>query len=246
VASLAPGIPNLTLISSGAGPVSIEARPGQPYGNIVGYAFKKTPDGSNWLSPTGTYQRDDTTSVLGNIQPDFLAGITNSFSYKGFTLSALLDIRKGGQIFSNTKQLQMYSGTGKFTENGDNLIADGEIEGPDGKFSKSTLVVDRMDYYTAMGWGNISQAYVIAADYVALREVTFGYRIGNLIRSGVLKNLTLSLVGRNLLYLYRDPQFKEMGISPEAAFGPTTTAQGFESPGVPSTRSMGVNLSLSF
>jgi hypothetical protein len=185
-------------------------------------------------------------SVLGNIQPDFLAGITNAFSYKGFTLSALVDFRIGGQIFSNSKQSQMYSGTGKFTENGDNLIADGEIQDGSGKFSKSTLVVDRMDYYTAMGWGNISQAYVISADYVALREVTFGYRIGNLLRNTILKTATLSLVGRNLLYLYRDPQFKQMGIAPEAAFSATTTAQGFESPGVPSTRSMGVNLAVTF
>lgn len=246
VVSLAPGIPNLTLLSSGAGPVSIEARPGQPYGNIVGYAFKKTPDGSNWLSSTGTYQRDDTMSVLGNIQPDFLAGITNTFSYKGFTLSALVDIRKGGQIFSNSKELEMYSGTGKFTEKGDNLIADGEIQDGSGHFSKSTLVVDRMDYYTAMGWGNISQAYVIPADFVSLRQVTFGYKIGNLLTKTVLRNSTLSIVGRNLLYLYRDPQFKEMGISPEAAFSATTTAQGFESPGVPSTRSMGLNLSIVF
>lgn len=246
VIALAPGIPNLTLISSGAGPVNIEARPDQPYGNIVGYAFKKTPDGSNWLSASGTYQRDDTMSVLGNIQPDFLAGITNAFSYKGFTLSFLLDIRKGGQIFSNSKQLQMYSGTGKFTENGDNLIADGEIQDASGKFSKSTMVVDRMSYYTAMGWGNISQAYVIPADYVSLREVTFSYKLGNILRNTFLKNSTLSLVGRNLLYIYRDPQFKQMGISPEAAFGPYTVAQGFESPGVPSTRSFGVNLSMSF
>ncbi len=246
VVSLAPGIPNITLISSGSGPVNIEARPGQPYGNIVGYAFKKAPDGQNWLSPSGTFQRDDTLSVLGNIQPDFLAGVINTFTYKGFSLSALIDIRKGGQIFSNTKQLQMYSGTGKFTENGDNLVAPGEIQGSDGKFTRNTQVVDRMNYYTAMGWGNISQAYVLPADYVALREVTFGYRIGLFFKHSIIKNSVLSLVGRNLFYFYRDPQFKQMGISPEAAFSPTAVAQGFESPGTPSTRSLGINLSITF
>jgi hypothetical protein len=231
---------------SGAGQVSIEARPGEAYGNIMGYAFKRTPDGQKWLNDDGTFQHNDTASVLGNIQPDFLAGITNSFSFKGFTLSALIDIRKGGKIFSNSRYMQMYSGTGKFTEQGDNLVADGFIQDADGKFVKNDKVVGRMAYYTAMGWGDISEAFVIPADYVSLREVSLGYNVGRLLKKTIFKTLKLSMVARNLLYIYRDPKFKLMGISPEAAFGPFTVAQGFESPGTPSTRSIGLNLSVSF
>jgi TonB-linked SusC/RagA family outer membrane protein len=246
VISLAPGIPNITLLYSGSGQVSIEARPGEAYGNILGFAFKRTPDGQKWLTDAGTFQHNDTVSVLGNIQPDYLAGITNAFSFKGFTLSALIDIRKGGKIFSNSRYMQMYSGTGKFTEQGDNLVADGFIQDADGKFVKNDKVIGRMAYYTAMGWGDISEAFVIPADYVSLREVSLGYNVGRLLKKTVFKTLKLSMVARNLLYIYRDPKFKLMGISPEAAFGPFTVAQGFESPGTPSTRSIGLNLSVSF
>jgi hypothetical protein len=179
------------------------------------------------------------------MQPDFLGGLTNTFTFKGFILSALLDIRVGGEIFSYSKATQTYSGTAKYTENGDNLISDGVIQGTDGKFDKSTIVVGRMNYYTSMGWGNISEAFVLPADYVAMRELSLGYTIGKFFGKSVLNTAKLSIVGRNLFYLYRDSQFKTMGVSPESAFGPTTTAQGFEAPAAPTTRSVGVNLSFS-
>jgi hypothetical protein len=103
-----------------------------------------------------------------------------------------------------------------------------------------------MQYYTAMGWGGITEYFVLPADYVALREVSVGYEIGKHLQKTPFKSAKLSVVGRNLFYIYRDPQFKTMGISPESAYGPTAIAQGYENPGTPSTRSMGINLSFSF
>lgn len=245
VVSLAPGINTLSMGSvEGA---TIQARPGQPYGTIVGYDFKRTPDGDYWLNAsTRSFQKADTMSVLGNIQPDFLAGITNTIRYKGFSLSALIDMRIGGEIYSNSKFIQTTGGSGKFTENGDNLIAPGYYQDGDGKFVENTQVIGRQEYYSAMGWGGISEYYVIPADFVSLREVSLGYTIGKLLPKSFLKDAKLSLVGRNLLYIYRDPMFKLMGITPEASYAPTALAQGFESPGTPATRSVGVNLSFNF
>lgn len=245
VVALAPGIESLVLGSIDNG--SIEARPGLPYGNIVGYAFKRNENGQLWVSEDSrTYQQEDSLSVLGNIQPDFLAGITNSITFKGITLSALIDMRVGGEIYSNSKLLQTTGGSGKFTENGDNLVAEGVYMDADGKFQTNDQVIGRMQYYTAMGWGGITEYFVLPADYVALREVSLGYEIGKHLQKTPFKSAKLSVVGRNLFYIYRDPQFKTMGISPESAYGPTAVAQGYENPGTPSTRSMGINLSFSF
>ncbi|WP_343701196.1 SusC/RagA family TonB-linked outer membrane protein [Chitinophaga sp.] len=244
VVSLAPDINSLNLYSTAE--MSIEARPGLPYGNIVGYAYKRTPTGEKLLTSAGKYQRETTTSVLGNIQPDYLAGITNNFSYKGASLSFLIDVRQGGKIFSYSKFQQWSVGTGKGTENGDNLISDGVIEGPDGKFTKSTIVLGREAYYTSMSYGNIGEEFVLDASYVALREVTVGYNIGKHFRQNFfLKSAKLSAVCRNVLYLYQNKEIKEMGANPEGGFGPFTVAQGFESTGVPVTRNFGVNLSFS-
>jgi hypothetical protein len=80
-----------------------------------------------------------------------------------------------------------------------------------------------------------------------LREVTFGYSFNpSFLTNTPFKSAKLSAVGRNLFYLYRDPEFKAMGITPEAAFAPTSSAQGYEAFSMPSTRSIGFNLSLTF
>ncbi|MGX5820873.1 SusC/RagA family TonB-linked outer membrane protein [Chitinophaga lutea] len=243
VISLADGINSLNLYSTGE--MSIEARPGLPFGNIVGYAYKRTPAGEKWLNAAGAFQRDAATSVLGNIQPDYLAGITNNLSYKGVSLSFLVDVRQGGKIFSYSKQQQWSVGTGAATDR-DQIIADGVIQEADGKFSKSTIVLGRQAYFTSMSYGNISEEFVLDASYVALRELMVGYAIGKHFRQNFfMKSAKLSAVCRNVLYLYQNKEIKEMGANPEGGFGPFTVAQGFESTGEPITRRFGLNLSFS-
>jgi TonB-linked SusC/RagA family outer membrane protein len=247
VVSLAPGIATLTLMDPGYG-ASIEARVGEPFGNIVGYRMKRNANGDILLTDQGRYQRADEREVLGKIQPDYLAGLTNTVTYKDLSLSFLIDTRKGGQVLSYSKLNQMAKGTGKFTENRTNLIADGVIETSPGHFEKNTKVILAQHYYAEAGpWSDIGETQVIDADYVALREATISYNLTSLLKKTTFfKTLRLSVVGRNLFYFYRDAEFKLMGISPESAFSASTAAQGYESLNMPTTRSIGVNLSLSF
>ncbi|WP_044238105.1 SusC/RagA family TonB-linked outer membrane protein [Flexithrix dorotheae] len=245
VVSLIEDIDSYTLISTSN--ASIEARPGESFGNIVGFPYKRNEEGRFIITELGSYQRDNERVVLGNIQPDWLAGITNTFSFKGFSLSGLLDVRKGGQIYSFSKYDQTAKGTGKFTENRDNLVADGVVENEDGSFSENTQVVAAQAYYAQKAWGNIGEEFVMNADYVSLREASFSYNFNSSMLSKTpFRTAQLSIVGRNLLYLYRDPQAKLMGISPENAFAPTAAAQGYEFASIPTTRSIGFNLSLTF
>lgn len=248
VVSLADGVETLTLLETYNGG-TIEARPGQAYGNIIGKRLLRNDAGQFVVSETGNWQETDQQYVLGNIQPNWLGGITNTVTYKGFQLSALVDVRQGGQVYSMTKYNQMASGTGKFTENRTNLIANGVILQPDGKYVKNDKVILAQDYYAGQGpWNDIGETMVINADYVALREATFSYNFASsgLLKRSILKNAKFSIVARNLLYLYRDPQFKAMGVSPETAFNTTSAAQGVETPAIPTTRSLGFNLSFSF
>ncbi len=247
VVELADGITTLTLMDPGYG-ASIQARVGEPFGNIVGYRKKRNENGDVLLTEDGKFQRATDLEVLGTIQPDLLAGLTNIFTYKNLSVSFLLDTRKGGQILSYSKLNQMAKGTGKFTENRTNLIADGVIEVSAGHYEKNTKVILAQDYYAGAGpWGDIGETQVIDADYVALREATISYNLSSLLKKKqFFKSLQLSVVGRNLFYLYRDPEFKLMGISPETAFSASTAAQGYESLNMPTTRSVGINLSLSF
>jgi TonB-linked SusC/RagA family outer membrane protein len=247
VVALAPGISTYRMLS--ATRASIQATPGESFGNIIGYDYMRTPDGQILLTETGKFQKATEATILGNIQPDWLGGLTNSFTYKGITLSALIDFRKGGQIFSQSYDDQSAKGTGKFTENRTNLIAEGVIEGPDGKYTPSNIVLVASDYYAGRSaWGDIATDAIIDADYAALREASIGYNIGasRLLNKTFFKGTRVSVVGRNLFYLYRDAKFKTMGISPETAFNTTIAGQGYEAKGVPTTRSIGVNLSFTF
>ncbi len=247
VVSLAPNITTLTLMDPGYG-ASIQARTGEAFGNIVGYKFLRNENGDKLLTAEGKWQRGVDLEVLGRIQPDYLAGLTNTITYKAITASFLVDVRKGGQILSYSKLNQMAKGTGKFTENRENLIADGVIQTGTGEYVKSDIVIPAENYYAEAGpWNNIGETQVIDADYVALREFTIGYNLKSLMKDNkFIRSVRLSLVGRNLFYFYRDPQFKQMGISPETAFSTATAAQGYETVAMPTTRSLGVNLSLSF
>ncbi len=254
VVSLAPGIDSHTLLS---GDGTIEARVGESYGNIVGFAKMRNEAGQIVVDENGKWQKAESMTVLGNIQPDLLGGFTNTFSYKGLSLSGLLDFRIGGQIYSYSKYDQMAKGTGKFTEARDpeDLIVDGVIEDPDGDivvggktYRKNDIQLLSHQYYAEQGpWGGIAETMVIDADYVAFREVSLGYSFpARLLEKTPFNNAKLSIVGRNLFYLYRDPEFKVMGISPETAFNTEAYAQGVEARGLPTTRSFGFNLFLSF
>ncbi|KYP14068.1 MAG: hypothetical protein A1D16_11975 [Flavihumibacter sp. CACIAM 22H1] len=228
---------------------SIQATPGEAFGNIIGFDYKRTEDGRILLTEQGKFQSASEATILGNIQPDWLGGLTNSFTYKGITLSALIDFRKGGQIFSQSYDDQSAKGMGKFTENRTNLIAEGVIEGPDGKYTPSDIVLLAQDYYAGRSaWGNIATDAIIDADYAALREASIGYNIGasRWLSKTYFKGTRISLIGRNLFYIYRDAKFKTMGISPESAFNTTISAQGYEAKGIPTTRSIGINLSFTF
>lgn len=249
VVELYDGVQALTLLSQTH--ANIEARPDQPYGNIVGYKYLRNDDGKLILNAaTGAPQRTTEKFVLGNIQPDLLGGLTNEFAYKGVSMSALIDFRRGGQIFSHSKRNQMANGTGKFTqERGDGVAMeiDGVTQNPDGTFEPYTKTVTPQNYYAPRAWSNIGEEFVLDADYISLREISIGYSIpASIMAKSPFKKAKLSAVARNLAYLYQNQEFKIMGVSPESAYSSSAAAQGVEAYSMPTTRSIGFNVSLSF
>lgn len=100
VKELTEGIDNYPLLEHWG--LSIEARPGHAYGDIVGYGIMKDANGNNLVNENGLYERTDDPVVLGNINPDFSFSISNSFRYKNLSLSFLLDAKIGGEMFSGT------------------------------------------------------------------------------------------------------------------------------------------------
>ena len=177
--------------------------------------------------------------------PDWVGGIRNSFRFKGVNLSFLLDGRMGGDFFSCTAWHSYFTGSYEVTvkdnvrETG--LIVDGVRE--DG--SVNDIRVSAQDYYMGSWMWNNHEYSIIDGSYIKLRELVLGYDF-NVSNLSWIYKLNVSFVGRNLALLYRSEDAKLHGIDPEVGLGGGEGGLGFENFQIPTTRSYGVRLSVSF
>jgi len=221
--------------------VNVTADSGQPYGNLVGYRWQRDAQGHIVVGSDGLPVRDATQQVLGNYNPDWVGGITNSFSYKRFNLSFSFDGQYGGQVYSVTKWFGQYSGVLANTLAGREL--DWNNPGyivPNAVYANGqpdTTHVLAQDY-----WHNTFYAQepgIFNATYFKLRELRLGYALPpSVARFLGFSDATFAIVGRNLLLFARQPT-----IDPETAFD-TSNRQGVENGQLPTARSIGFTMSV--
>ncbi len=252
VVSLYGDIDQLQLASVQGG-VSINATVGQPYGSIVGYNYVYNDNGEKLIGDNGHYLKSSSKEVIGNVNPDWIGGINNSFNYKNFNLSFLIDIKKGGDVFSldtwygyatgiyeNTSFINDLGNPVRNTlANGGGIVLDGVTA--DGS-TNSTRV--RADYY-ANPWGykhapNAEHTY--DASYVKLREVSLSYNFPKEILDKLdVTNLTLTATGKNLWIIDKNTPYAD----PEAGLS-SGNVQGYQSGAYPAVKEFGVNLKVQF
>ena len=240
VNELTEGVTSYVLNSSWS-PTTIEARPGEPFGQIYGIAYLRDENG-NRLVEDGYYQTTSAPVVCGNTQADWVGSLNNMFKYKNFNANVLVDVKWGGDLYSVTKWFGDYAGITEATVK-DNLretgaIADG-IDVATGQ--KNTVAVDP-EYFFGDYWGKTEPA-VIDGTYIKLREVSIGYDIR--LKNSFIKMLNIGIYGRNLALLYRDPS-NDIRIDPEAAYGTGTAAVGVEQYTLPPVRTTGFKLRVDF
>lgn len=232
-------------ISAGFGGATTLGIPGQPWGVIWGLPFVRNANGKIVVGSDGIPLTTNVGKNLGNVNPDWTGGITNSFRFKNFNLSFLIDMRKGGKFFSCSAWHAYPTGTYAITtanhvrENG--LIVDGVKE--DG--TVNDIRVSAQDYFGGSWMWNNHEYSILDGTYVKLREVVIGYDF-NVKNIPWIQRLNLSFVGRNLALLYRDKSTDELGIDPEVGLGGGEAGVGFENFQIPTTRNYGFKLSVSF
>jgi TonB-linked SusC/RagA family outer membrane protein len=241
VVTLAPGLSTVVLGTSWS--VNVEAREGEQYGAIVGAPFlRDSATGQLLLSARGTPLPDNANRrVLGNFNPDWLGGWNNEFRYKGATLSALIDVRKGGDVFSVTNMFGTYAGVLSSTVNGrENDWNDPGILVPGlarATGQPNTVRASAERYYQSL-YG-IHEAFVYDAGFVKLREVRLGYDLPrSLLGRARVRSANVAFVGRNLLMRTNVPN-----IDPESALS-TGNVQGLEFATLPTARSIGFNITV--
>lgn len=237
---------NLQLATSQGG-VSINASLGQPYGTIQGRAIQQL-NGQNLVSAAGTYvTTSTTTNIIGNVNPNWIGGIYNTVKYKNLSLGFLIDVRKGGDLFSLDMFYGQYTGvTPDYVGNNDlgapvrnSLAENGGVILPgvtaDGKPNTTRVEMNTFDRPVS--------EFVYDAGYVKLRELTLTYSVPSkiLAPTKVFKGMDLSLIGRNLWIIHKNLPYADPEENLSAG-----NVQGIQSGAYPTPRYIGLNLKLQF
>ncbi len=235
------------LVLGGQWGVNLEARTGNAYGDIVGRGFERSAAGEI-IYENGTPVIADGTRVLGNVQADWTGGANFTVNYKGFTLSTLIDIKKGGDIHSMTNAWGRYAGVLEETllgrENGlvgEGVINVGTAESPE--YIANNVVVSSKEYNQAVYGNSVDESSVFDASYVKWRSLSLSYKLPkSILKNTFIQDANISFVAKNLAMLYRNAPH----IDPESAFSSGNGEQGQEFGQLPSTRSFGFNVNLKF
>jgi TonB-linked SusC/RagA family outer membrane protein len=237
VTELAPGVSTILLGSQWNG--RIEARLGEPYGAIFGKGFQKDSAGNVLLFGGLPRPTAAPTVHFGNIQPKWTGGWGNTITYKSMTLYGLLDIRRGGNIYSITNMF------------GDNTgVLARTLRGREVDWNKPGIVVKGIDAATGLPntinvtsedyFQSIYPAidpYVYDASYVKLRELRFGVDLPSAFVNRLnATSVNVALTGRNLKTWTKVPN-----IDPEFSYT-TGNYQGIEFAALPNARVWGLSL----
>jgi len=245
VNELAPGVESIFL--GGFVTPQVRAGIGSTFPVIYGSSFLRDDNGNiivvdnpgawnHGMPETGP------PAVIGEVSPDFLLGFTNRFDYKGISLSATLDWKSGGQMYSGTNGLLDLYGVSKLSEDREetfvfegvkpdgtpNDIVRGGPNDPDAYQDLITNVLTNIDEY-----------YIYDNSFVKLREITLSYDIPKKLLNNV--DLTVSVFARNLLLWTELPNF-----DPESTQGNNNMGGSFERFSMPQTSSYGFGINLNF
>lgn len=245
---LGEGVDRLAIdgATSRVGSVGIYNVVGSAYGEIIGYKYKRDANG-NLLLKNGLPQNNGEQVSLGNGVYKFTGGWHNTFRYRDFTLSLLVDMKFGAKLFSGTNYTAYSNGLHKNTLVGrtkENPNMDFVFPGIDEETGQAnTTAVKAYNYYSQITSQNIAEEFVYDASFVKLRELSLGYNFPQSILSKLkyVKGLTVTLVARNLWTIVKHTD----NIDPEAAYN-NTNGQGLELNGYPYTRNIGFNVNLKF
>jgi TonB-linked SusC/RagA family outer membrane protein len=266
VLSLYEGVPSIQLASYQGG-VTSNATVYKPFGMLRGTNFVYL-NGQKVVGANGYYAKSATANEeIGNPNPDWTGGISNTFNYKGISLYFLVDIRQGGKVFSLDRAYGLDTGLPDETAGNNDLgnpsrspivrNADGSyaptsggiiFQGVQADGTPNTVRADNSGESSgATAYGitnNPMAAFVYDASFVKLREVALTYSLPKTFVSkvGGVKGIDLSLVGRNLWIIHKNLP----DADPEDALSVGNLGQGYSTGAYPAVRTFGANIRLSF
>ena len=236
---LTDGLESITYNVTNSGNATLRATVGGSIGDIYGTVWDTDVSGNNIVNANGIAIASNPDNLLGNAQPDWIGGWSNTFMFKGLSLSFLIDARIGGQIYADTGAALDGRGVSErsllYRETGVTLDAIDTSTN-----SKNTSQITGQEYWNT--YSTIAENYVYEQDNVRLRELALGYQFNDLSKIGI-DRASIQLIGRNLFFLSKSAP---NDFDPESMLGTSLTGVGFNSFNMPTLRSLGLNLTLNF
>lgn len=247
--------------------VQIAAKVGENFGSIIGPDFQRNDKGEILIDPaTGLPLYDKSNHVLGNASWDWTGGLSTTFSYKNFALSALFDVKVGGDLYSmsarasyesgknpatlvgreewyKSEEQRMAAGIAKgadtWTPTG-GFVAPGVIDNGDGTYRPNDIKINPEDYWMSV-CRNAPSMFIYDNSYVKCREITLTYQFPKKWLGKVVQDMSISFVTRNPFIVWKNIP----DIDPDSNYN-NTTGMGLEYGSLPSRKSYGVNLYVKF
>lgn len=254
IVSLHPDIKQ-TFLSSGYGRTAgVLVKEGGAYGDLYADGWAQTPDGKFIMDASGKPVLTATQEFLGNFNPKFTLGLNNAFSFGKMSVNVLVDARIGGVMTSGSDANLAFDGNAAYTtayrEGG--WVLPGVVKNGE-SYTPNTTPVNAETFWTTVSNGRYSwgQLFTYDATNVRIREAAVGYNFN--VNNSFIKKATLSVVARNLIFLAKGNAItdipgvpsRKMWFDPDVNLG-AGNYQGIEYGTLPSARSIGLNLNLSF
>jgi hypothetical protein len=218
------------------------AKEGLPFGTYKGLAPKTNEADQTIVASTGYPVYTDEEVYLGSYQPDYIAGFGTNASYKGIGLNVLFDVRQGGKFVSQTKFFTEFNGTASHTAqfNREEFIYPNAVKESG---EANDIAITEQDYFT--NYDPSAATYMVDASFVKLREIGLSYTLPNkFLGKTPFKSARLAVFAKNVkFWLADDNTFADPEINGPSLIG---NAQGIETTQTPPSKSLGVNLQLTF
>jgi len=270
VIELAPAYPQLTTVQLGwTWGIPNQARVGEEWGVLVSSGYDRVTQedidkglvgsgvqvGDIKLTETGL-ARSKSGQIIGHVSPKFLSSWRNDFSFRNVSLGFFMDLRIGGDIWSQSMSHSYYAGTAAITaDNGirEHMILPGRdvmkgdryvMDDGNGKWVPNTIEVTAQDWFSE----GPSERYVFDGSFLKLREIFFTYNIPTAVvsKTKFISRANISVIGSNLWLIWVHKS-NTLRIDPETGgVASDTRGIGYEQSAVPNSRNFGIKLGLTF
>jgi TonB-linked SusC/RagA family outer membrane protein len=232
---------NYNLGSTGLASTSSRVISNQPYGVLYGTQWERDDQGRILVNNNGYPILSADMGVVGDPNPDFLIGFRNTLAWKGFELSFLLDIRKGGDLFNGTAGVMRRLGTHVDTESRNEEVV---FEGVNATTGLPNDVPIRLDenFYSRYPLAGVSEASIEEVNWLRMRDLGLTYRFsGAWMQRAHIQALSVGIMTRNLFLIT-----SYSGIDPETNLSGADNALGRDYFNNPNTRSYGMTVNITF